>query len=79
MLSTYFYREIMNVKKLRKSAGLTQDEFWSRVGVEQSVGCRYEKGSHPLPESVRTLLTLAYADGALADRMLRILREGFQR
>lgn len=66
----------MNAKKVRKSKGLTQDEFWGRVGVEQSVGSRYEKGSHPMPESILTLLTLAYGEQQQADRMMSQLRYG---
>ena len=46
----------MNLRKLRRSLGLNQQEFWSAVGVTQSGGSRYETGrsmSNPVSELVR--------------------------
>lgn len=48
--------------KLRKESGLNQTEFWSRVGVTQSGGSRYENGRTP-GKPVRMLLALAYGPG----------------
>jgi transcriptional regulator with XRE-family HTH domain len=50
-----------NLAGLRKATGLSQAEFWRRVGVTQSGGSRYENG-RPLPKPVRTLLVLAYGN-----------------
>jgi transcriptional regulator with XRE-family HTH domain len=63
----------MNVKKLRKSTGLRQAEFWSRVFVTQSGGCRYEQGRR-VPKTVQALLTIAYGTKAQMERTLNLLR-----
>ncbi len=39
----------------RKSIGLNQVEFWSRVGVTQSGGSRYES-DRAIPKTVQILL-----------------------
>ena len=51
----------------RRKLGMSQALFWSRVGVGQSGGSRYESGRR-VPRPVQTLLHLAYApeDQALA-------------
>jgi transcriptional regulator with XRE-family HTH domain len=49
----------VNVRKLRKSLGLNQVEFWGRIEVTQSGGSRYENG-RPLPRTVRKLLGIVY-------------------
>ena len=46
----------LNLRKLRRSLGLNQHDFWSVVGVTQSGGSRYETGrtmSNPVRELVR--------------------------
>lgn len=45
---------------LRVQLGLTQAEFWSRYGVKQSAGSRYEQDDGPvtLPRSVAMLIWL---------------------
>lgn len=55
----------------RESRGETQTEFWSRFGVTQSGGSRYENG-RPLPRPV-ALLVLAFADGVIGDAVLEKL------
>lgn len=42
---------------MRKAAGINQQMFWSRLGVTQSGGSRYESG-RGLPKPVRMLLAL---------------------
>ena len=49
----------VNVRKLRKTLGLNQTEFWGRIEVTQSGGSRYENG-RPLPPPVRKLLGIVY-------------------
>jgi hypothetical protein len=49
------------IRQLRSKARLNQKQFWSRVGVMQSAGSRYEHGA-PIPWPVRELLRLAYVE-----------------
>lgn len=54
----------------RRVLGRTQKEFWSRFGITQSGGARYENG-RPLPRSVQMLIWLSdnarISDSDLAD------------
>lgn len=45
------------IRDLRKNAGLNQLDFWSRFGVTQSGGSRYETG-RDMPTSVSMLIWL---------------------
>lgn len=63
----------MNVKAMRRKAKLTQAEFWNRIGITQSGGCRYEAGRR-LPEPVRKLLAIAYGTPDQFRRAVRKLR-----
>ena len=49
---------------LRKRLHLNQSEFWARLGVTQSGGCRYERG-RPIPRPVQRLYYLTYICGIL--------------
>lgn len=49
-------------KALREGRGESQDVFWGRVGISQSGGWRYEKGT-PIPKYVRILLFAVYVAG----------------
>ena len=45
---------IFNPRDIRQRLGLNQQEFWTRIGVTQSGGSRYESGrSMPKPVKVR--------------------------
>ena len=50
-----------DVSALRTRLSLTQLEFWKRVGMTQSAGCRYERGNRTLPKTMQMLITLAYS------------------
>lgn len=52
----------LNVLQLRRQLGMSQKEFWHRLGVTQSGGSRYEKG-RPIPLPVVKLCRLIYLDG----------------
>ena len=52
-----------NLRKLR----MNQQEFWSRIGVTQSGGSRYESG-RTMPKPVRELLRLVHIEGIALDR-----------
>lgn len=57
-------------RELRAQAALGQKAFWGAVGVQQSVGCRYESGQTKIPKPVRMLIVATYvspAGTALAD------------
>lgn len=63
----------INPRDKRKSVGLNQTEFWSRVGVTQSGGSRYESG-RSVPKSVQILLTIAYGTPKQAEKAVNTLR-----
>lgn len=62
------------VLELRKSTGLTQTQFWSKLGLTQSAGSRYESG-RSIPGPVQHLLQLAYGDDMQASELLAWLRD----
>jgi transcriptional regulator with XRE-family HTH domain len=53
---------INNPRDLRRKLRLNQSEFWSKVGVTQSGGSRYETGRR-MPRPVRELLRLVHVEG----------------
>lgn len=58
----------------RQKLGMNQQQFWSRVGVTQSGGSRYES-SRAIPRPTQVLLLLAYlTTEAQAATHLAILR-----
>lgn len=63
----------INVRKLRKAKKLNQSEFWTKVGVTQSGGSRYENG-RVIPKPVRHLLDMAYGPEKKAVKMFNGLR-----
>lgn len=61
--------------QLRKALGLNQSQFWSRLGITQSSGSRYESGRN-VPKPVQLLVDLVYGDDAAARALLTKLRKG---
>ena len=53
------------MRKLRRKLHFKQGEFWSRLGVTQSAGSRYETGGRTLPEPLKKLIELAYGNKPL--------------
>src|SRR5258706_658497 len=51
--------ELINPREIRRRLGLNQEEFWTRIGVTQSGGSRYESG-RAMPKPVRQLLRLVH-------------------
>lgn len=47
---------------MRAKQGTNQTKFWSRVGITQSGGSRYENGQCSIPEPVAMLLDLVYGN-----------------
>lgn len=64
------YTERVNPLDIRRKLGLSQAEFWSRIGVTQSGGCRYEKG-RAMPKPVRELLRIVHIEGIDLSRAKR--------
>lgn len=60
-------------KTLRTKLRMNQTEFWSRIGVTQSGGSRYE-GGRPAPAPTQIAIDLAYGSPAAAIAKLAKLR-----
>jgi transcriptional regulator with XRE-family HTH domain len=52
---------VANPRDIRRKLGLNQQEFWTRIGVTQSGGSRYESGRN-MPKPVRELLRLVHVE-----------------
>ncbi len=52
---------VFNPREVRRNLGLNQSEFWSRIGVTQSGGSRYETGRR-MPAPVRELLRVVHIE-----------------
>ncbi len=63
----------MNIRKIRKATGLTQAQFWHRVGITQSGGSRYEGGRN-IPKPVRILLHISYGTVGQSQAAMHKLR-----
>ena len=51
----------INPKEIRRRLGMNQQEFWTRIGVTQSGGSRYEAG-RCMPKPVQELLRLVHVE-----------------
>ena len=56
------FERIPNPRVIRRRLQLNQQEFWTRVGVTQSGGSRYE-GGRTMLKPVRELLRLVHVEG----------------
>jgi transcriptional regulator with XRE-family HTH domain len=61
------FERISNPREIRRRLRMNQQEFWSRIGVTQSGGSRYESG-RSMPKPVRELLRLVHIEGIPLDR-----------
>ena len=48
--------EKVEPREIRRKLGLNQQQFWSKIGVTQSGGSRYESGRN-MPKPVRELVS----------------------
>jgi transcriptional regulator with XRE-family HTH domain len=55
------FDNVTNPRDIRRKLGLNQQEFWTRIGVTQSGGSRYESGRN-MPKPVRELLRLVHVE-----------------
>jgi transcriptional regulator with XRE-family HTH domain len=53
--------EKIDVREIRRKLGMNQQQFWSRLGVTQSGGSRYESGRN-IPRPVQQLLRLVHVE-----------------
>jgi transcriptional regulator with XRE-family HTH domain len=60
-------------REVRQRLGLNQQEFWTKIGVTQSGGSRYESG-RSMPKPVRELLRLVHVEKI---DLSRVKREDF--
>nr|WP_314901660.1 helix-turn-helix transcriptional regulator [uncultured Deefgea sp.] len=54
--------QLITPKAIRKQLGMNQHEFWSKIGVTQSGGSRYESRRN-MPKPVRELLRVVHIEG----------------
>ena len=66
--------DILNPREIRRRLGLNQEEFWTRIGVTQSGGSRYESGRN-MPKPVRELLRLVHVERI---DLSRVKKEDFE-
>ena len=57
-------------REIRRKLGLNQQQFWSKIGVTQSGGSRYESGRN-MPRPVRELLHLVHVEQIDIQRVRR--------
>ena len=53
--------EKVDVREIRRKLGMNQSQFWSKIGVTQSGGSRYESGRN-MPRPVQQLLRLVHVE-----------------
>ena len=53
--------EKIEAREIRRKLGLNQQQFWSKIGVTQSGGSRYESGRN-MPRPVQALLRLVHVE-----------------
>ena len=53
--------EKLDPREIRRKLGLNQHDFWTRIGVTQSGGSRYESGRN-MPKPVKELLRLVHVE-----------------
>ena len=53
--------DTIDAREIRKKLGMNQSQFWSRLGVTQSGGSRYESGRN-IPRPVQALLRLVHIE-----------------
>lgn len=66
--------EKIDARELRRKMGLNQQQFWSKIGVTQSGGSRYESGRN-MPRPVQQLLRLVHVENI---DIIKIKREDIE-
>ena len=68
------FEKVSNPREIRRKLGLNQSEFWTKIGVTQSGGSRYESG-RSMPKPVRELLRLVHLEQI---DLAKLRREDFE-
>ena len=66
--------EKVDVREIRRKLGMNQQQFWSKLGVTQSGGSRYESGRN-IPRPVQQLLRLVHVEQI---DIAKVRREDFE-
>ncbi|MDS4014121.1 MAG: transcriptional regulator [Candidatus Accumulibacter sp.] len=69
-MSTVKVAERVDPREIRRRLGMNQQQFWSKLGVTQSGGSRYESGRN-MPKPVRELLRLVHIEQIDIQRLKR--------
>lgn len=64
----------IDAREIRRKMGLNQQQFWSKLGVTQSGGSRYESGRN-MPRPVQQLLRLVHVENI---DIAKVKREDFE-
>lgn len=65
--------DVKNIRDLRRKSSMNQHDFWSRFGVTQSGGSRYEAGRNiPTPAA---MLVWLRETGVIDDRALEAAKK----
>lgn len=64
----------IDAREIRRKLGMNQQQFWSKLGVTQSGGSRYESGRN-MPRPVQQLLRLVHVEHI---DIQKIKREDFE-
>lgn len=62
--------ERVDARELRRKLGMNQSQFWSKLGVTQSGGSRYESG-RSMPRPVQALLRLVHVEQIDVNKLRR--------
>lgn len=60
----------IDAREIRRKLGMNQQQFWSKLGVTQSGGSRYESGRN-MPRPVQQLLRLVHVEQIDIQRIKR--------
>ena len=64
----------IDAREIRRKMGMNQQQFWSKLGVTQSGGSRYESGRN-MPRPVQQLLRLVHVENI---DISKVKREDFE-
>jgi len=64
----------IDAREIRRKMGMNQQQFWSKLGVTQSGGSRYESGRN-MPRPVQQLLRLVHVENI---DIAKVKREDFE-
>ena len=69
-MSTVKVVERVDPREIRRKLGLNQQQFWSKIGVTQSGGSRYE-GGRRMPKPVEELVRIIHVEKIAIEHLKR--------